>query len=301
MRILFAIGLSVFLVGAAALLGRAGRDTSPDEAARAAAVKLFQSLDAEQKKLTLKEFGDKERLVEQFPAVQRPGLPIAKLTAEQKAMVVDVVKAMTSAYGAERCLEIAKETPENLRFVNFFGEPGSDKAFAWRVASHHLTLLYAEFGKEKGDQFGPILLGGNPAKKLWDEEEQTAIAFFAALSPDEAKQVQAKGAGSGSGSPIGKAGVRIGDLGEKPGALARKLLQKRLDVLSADRQKKMAAVIERDGGVANLRIAVWGEITKSHLDGGNYHWRIGSDTVVCDWQTVGKNHIHMTLRGRSKA
>jgi hypothetical protein len=59
-------------------------------------------------------------------------------------------------------------------------------------------------------------------------------------------------------------------------------------------------LIEQTGGVENLRIAVWNEITKSHKDGGNYHWRIGSDAVVCDWQTVGNNHIHMTLRGRPR-
>jgi len=59
-------------------------------------------------------------------------------------------------------------------------------------------------------------------------------------------------------------------------------------------------IVKRDGGVENLRIAVWGEITKSHLEGGNPHWRIGSDAIVCDWQTAGKNHLHMTLRGRLK-
>ena len=195
---------------------------------------------------------------------------------------------------------MAKQTSENGRYVNFFGEPAADQPFAWRIAGHHLTLLYVEFGKEKADEFGPILLGGNPVKTLWDEEEKVAIAFYAALSPEETKLAQAKGANAGSGSPIGKAGVRIGDLGEKPAALAQKLLAKRLDVLSADRRKKMEAVIAQTGGVENLRIAVWGEIAKSHLEGGNYHWRVGSDAIVCDWQTVGKNHIHMTLRGRPK-
>jgi hypothetical protein len=301
MRVVSAVVLSLILVSGAVLMGRAGGDTAPDEAARAAAVKLFQSLDAEQKKLAVKEFNDKERYVEQFPEVKRPGLPFAKLTAEQKTMVAEVVKAMTSPYGAERCLEVAKQTSENGRYINFFGEPGTDKPFAWRIAGHHLTLLYVEFGKEKADEFGPILLGGNPVKTLWDDEEKAAIAFYAALSPEELKQVQAgKGANSGSGSPIGKAGVRIGDLGEKSAALARKLLDKRLDVLSADRKKKMEALIAQTGGIENLRIAVWNEITKSHRDGGNYHWRIGSDAVICDWQTVGSNHIHMTLRGRPK-
>jgi hypothetical protein len=77
-------------------------------------------------------------------------------------------------------------------------------------------------------------------------------------------------------------------------------LQKRLEVFSADRRKIMDELIQRDGGVDNLRLVVLGNMTKPNLEGGIYHWRIGSDTIVCDWQTVGKNHIHMTLRGRPK-
>ena len=99
---------------------------------------------------------------------------------------------------------------------------------------------------------------------------------------------------------MGKAGVRIGDLNEKSRKLAASLFSKRLDVFSADRRKVVDDIVKRDGGVENLRIAIWGAATKSHLEGGSYHWRIGSDAIVCDWQTAGKNHIHMTLRGRLK-
>ena len=71
-------------------------------------------------------------------------------------------------------------------------------------------------------------------------------------------------------------------------------------VFAADRRKVVDEIVRRDGGVENLRLAVWGPITRSHLEGGSYSWRIGSNAIVCDWQTAGKNHIHMTLRGRLK-
>ena len=58
---------------------------------------------------------------------------------------------MTSEYGAKRCLEVAKQTSEKGRYVNFFGEPSADKPFAWRFAGHHLTLIHAEFGKDKAN------------------------------------------------------------------------------------------------------------------------------------------------------
>jgi len=148
--------------------------------------------------------------------------------------------------------------------------------------------------------FVSCLLGGNPVKDLWAEEEKLALELYGSLTEAESKSIQAKAASSASGAAIGKAGVKIGDLNEKSRGLARKLLAKRLDVFAADRRRTAEAIIERDGGVDNLRIAFWNKADKSHLNGGNYHWRIGNDTFVADWQTAGKNHIHMTVRGRAK-
>lgn len=301
MKKLIATVSCVMLITGAAYVSRAVQPGSPDETARAAALKLFQSLNDEQKKLAVKEFSDKDRYTEQFPEVKRPGLPFAMLTKEQKALADDVVKAMCSEYGAKICLEVAKQSSEKGRYVNFFGEPSADKPFAFRFAGHHLTLIHAEFGKDKASEFGPILLGGNPVKDLWSQEEKLALELYASLSADEKKNIQAaKGVSSGSGGAIGKAGLRFGDLNDKSRTLARKLLEKRLDVFSADRKKVAEAMIARDGGVENLRIAYWNAAEKSHLDGGNYHWRIGSDNFIADWQTAGKNHIHMTVRARAK-
>jgi Protein of unknown function (DUF3500) len=301
MKRTLAILVSLFLISAAVYVSRAVPPITSDELSRAAALKLYQSLTDDQKALAVKAFSDKDRYTEQFPEVVRPGLPYAKLTKEQKEMVDGVIMAMTSEYGAKRCMAVAKQSSDKGRYINFFGEPTADKPFAWRYASHHLTLIYAEFGKDKAEEFGPILLGGNPVKDLWEQEEKLAIELYGSLSEAETKSIQAKGIGAGSGGTIGKAGVKIGDLNEKSRDLARKLLSKRLDVFSADRRKTAETLIARDGGVDSLRIAFWNAATKSHLDGGNYHWRIGNDTFVADWQTAGKNHIHMTVRGRAKA
>jgi hypothetical protein len=269
-----------------------------DDAARAAALKLFQSLSEEQKKLALKDLDDKERRSEQFPAVERPGLPFDKLTAEQKALANDAIQAMTSDFGAERCLTVLKQTPGNRQYVNFFGEPAQDKPFAWRIAAHHLTLLYAEFGTNKAEEFGPVLLGGNPVNQLWDDEEKLALELYQSLTEDQRKKIAGKG---GSGGPIGKDGIKIAELEGKQKDLAKALLQKRLDVFSADRRKILDTLIERDGGVEQLKIAVWGDLTKSNRDGGSPNWKIGNDRLIFDWQTAGKNHVHMTVRAKAKA
>jgi hypothetical protein len=71
-------------------------------------------------------------------------------------------------------------------------------------------------------------------------------------------------------------------------------------VFSADRRKVLEKMIEAEGGVEALRVAVWGDASKGQLDGGNYSWKIGGEKVLADWQFAGKNHIHMTVRGRGK-
>ncbi len=289
----------VLILGVVALLGQAQKEESPDAKARAAILKLYKSLSDEQKKAALQKADDKDRYNETFPATKRPGISFDKLTAEQKAMVADVVKSTCSEYGAKRCLEIAKQDGDGQRYVTFFGEPTEKGRFSWRFAQHHLTLVHIEFGEDKPDEFGPILLGGNPVNELWDEEEKILLELYGSLSADDAKAIKGKG-GNGSGAAIAKDAMKIGELSEKPRKLAAKLVEKRLEVFSADRRKIMEELIKKEGGTEALQIALWGEATKSHKDGGNYHWKIGAGAVLLDWQTAGKNHIHMTLRGRSK-
>lgn len=298
MKALIWVGCLVVLA-CAALVGMGQKDPSPDAATRALVLKLYQSLDDEQKKMAVKEFADKDRYNETFPAVQRPGVPFTKLSAEQKTMVADVVKAICSEYGAARCLEIAKQDGEGQRIVTFFGTPTADGAFGWRFAQHHLTLVHVDFAKDKPNEFGPILLGGNPVKTLWDEEEKIAMELYGALSPDDAKIIKGKG-NSASGSPVAADAPKISELSEKSRALAKKLLDQRLAVFSADRRRILDDLIQKEGGVDSLRISFWGDGSKSQRDGGNYHWRIGAGAVLADWQTVGKDHIHMTLRAREK-
>jgi hypothetical protein len=297
MRVLLQVGC-VLLVGAAVVCAQ--KKPGADDAARAAVIKLYDSLNDEQKKQAQLEFDHKDRYAEIFPETKRPGIAIAQLSAEQKTLVDDIVKAVCSEYGAGRCLEIAKQTGPGGRYITFYGKPAADGNFAWRLAQHHLTLIYAEFGKDKANEFGPILLGGNPVKAVWDEEEKVALELFQALSDDERKAIKVNG-NAGSGAALdAKSGIRIGDLSAKAKPLAVKLFQQRIAVFSDDRQKLLDEIVKREGGIENLRIAFWGEATKSQHDGGNYHWKIGNALVLADWQTVGKEHIHMTVRARAK-
>src|SRR5260370_14159794 len=112
MKRLLLLGAVAALVVAAVVMGDNAKPAKggTDDAARATALKLFASLTHEQKKLVLKEFSDKERKVEPFPPVERPGLPFGKLTAEHKALVDERISCITSAHGGERCLTVVIQT-----------------------------------------------------------------------------------------------------------------------------------------------------------------------------------------------
>jgi hypothetical protein len=266
--------------------GLAWRSVSPAKtsSADAAALKLWSSLNEEQRKQALRPFNDQERFREAFPPIKRPGLTVSKLTKEQKELLSEATKAITTEYGAQRIARVAAQDSENGRYLTFYGTPEKGKPFAWRMALHHLTVVYVEFGADPPAEFGPILLGGNPAGDMWDGEDRLFLDLYASLSKDELSKVRGKG-------------VKVADLGAKSRDLAVKLLNKRLDVFNPQYRANFDTQLKRDGGAENLYLAINAQdASKSHHKGGRYYWRLSGEHVFCDWQVVDNEHLHLTLR-----
>jgi len=102
-----------------------------------------------------------------------PRIAYSKLTGRAKGHDRGRGQGMTSEFGRPSAAwKSRRKTPDGSCFLTFFGEPSAKTPFAWRIGMHHLTLIFAEFGGEKSNEFGPILLGGNPVKTMWDEEEK---------------------------------------------------------------------------------------------------------------------------------
>ncbi len=261
-----------------------------DTPAEKAALKLFNSLTDEQKKAALLPFNAPERYKEQFPAVKRKGLPLSDLKKEQIALLNEAIKAMTSEYGSERLMQLAKQTPAKRRYLTFYGDPGKGK-FAWRLAQHHLTLVYVEFGKKTPDEFGPILLGGNPVRDMWDQEDQLFLKLYASLSKEELKQAKIMNRKT--------KGLQVGKMNEKARELAHALLKKRTEVFAPFYRKNFEIQLKKEGGIDKLYFGVRAkDATKSHHKGGRYYWQYAGERVLCNWQTQGNQHIHTTLKAR---
>lgn len=274
------LGLVVALFGGALALSQ--KAPTPEEMSRTVATKLFQSLSERQKQQAAKDWHDKNRLAIRF-ATEGTGTPIAEMSPEQRALVDELFRSMLSDFGSKRYLEMGGKGR-----VTFYGDPGADERFACRIdKNNHLTLTYAEYGKEAAGDFGPIVLGAKAAGEatVWVEEDKLALELAAAFTKEEAKLMKTKG-------------LAIGELSETPRDLAVKLLEQRLAIFSPMNRKILDEAIRRDGGVDKLRIALWGDTSKSIDDGGRYHWRIVGPSFVCTWQSDGKNHPHMTLTAK---
>src|SRR2546421_7738003 len=141
------------------------------------AVKLYESLSPEQRKAVTLPFDSPERTSQVFPPGKRPGIQLKDLSEEQRNAAIDLVRKFTSDYGFEKAEAITKQGAPGAwgRFyLTYFGEPGENKTYAWRIAEHHLTIVDIEFENGEVRAVGPILLGANPPT-LWDEEELKMI------------------------------------------------------------------------------------------------------------------------------
>ncbi len=149
------------------------------------AIKLFESLTAEQKQQALLPYDSPEKRSEVFPGGKRPGVQIKLLNADQQKMAMDLLTAFTSEKGKKLAEDIIAQKPDNPTdlpgferyYLCYFGEAGAGKTFAWRIAEHHLTIVQVEVEKGEPTTFGPVLLGANPARGFDDEEDKMIAAL----------------------------------------------------------------------------------------------------------------------------
>ena len=256
---------------------------------------LFKSLTDDQKKECLKAYDDPDRDAEVFTPGKRPGLLIAQLTEEQLKLLDGSIRRFLSSDGYAEAMKVAAQShaKEGIKayYLNFFGDPTKEKAWAFRVSEHHLTLVHVTSDPLR---FGPVLLGANPPD-LWKSQEEAAIACFAKLSDDEKKKADA-GEKSDSGKPLGGKGIVIGDLGADAKKAAVAIIDARLAIFSEAQQKKLRAILEAEGGAEKLRLGFYGAMTKRCADGGRADWKIEGKRFLLDYES-SRGHIHMTLRG----
>lgn len=270
---------------------------SPIPGLDADAAALFGTLSAAQREKAVLPFDSPERNQEVFPGGKRAGIPLGELDEAQRAAAMKLIAGFTSDYGAKKCEAVSAQDKDgglNKYYLAFFGAPGPGASYAWRIAEHHLTLVHVEVERGTAARVGPILLGANPPV-LWDAEEDALIALYAALTPDDRRKVGRTGKAI-SKDPIGDAGAPLGELSPDAREKAKAVFEGRLSFFAPQIQARIRALVEKQGGLAGMRVAYWGEATKRCAEGGLWDFKLGGPAFLCDYENT-RGHIHMSMKG----
>jgi hypothetical protein len=287
------------------LIAPVARAADAKASLQAQATDLFNSLTPEQRKDALLAYDDPQRNAEVYTGGKRAGVQLSALDEKQRGAAMGLLKSFTSDYGAKKCEAIAEQTPNanagekpgfDKYYLAFFGEPGKDAKYAWRLSEHHLTLVHIEIADGEPASFGPILLGANPPT-LWDDEEDALIALYGAMSAPEREKAKQEGNGVAAKPMENHAGVKVSELSPTARAKVKAVYENRLKFFSDDIRARIEKLVAANGGIESMNVAFWGAAEKRCRDGGKWDFKLGNANFLCDYEN-NRKHIHMAMKGK---
>lgn len=316
--------LLLVLVGCLATLARSFAHEVPAEMF-AAAKTFLGTLSAEQKKLAVYPLTDAERENWNFVPLVRNGLTFKKMSNEQYALGIALLRSGVSHTGLARVQaimqlefvlkELEKDTPAGRRdpsnyFITVFGEPSADQSWGWRFEGHHTAFNFTVVGG-KHVFFTPSFLGSNPAEvragprkgeRVLAEEEDLAhafiqsldvaqqqIAIFATQAPKEIITTNKKRVDALA--PVGITAAQLNPAQrERFFALVKIFTGRWRPELAAETFAQLTAP-----GLDKLTFAWAGPITRG---AGATYYRIQSPDYLIEFDNTQNNwnHIHTTVR-----
>lgn len=296
--------------------------------------KILTSLTAEQKAAATFSFEDTHRGAWFFTPQQekkqptRKGLRLDNMSAEQKQLVLDLLRTGLSATGYQQATTIMSlesllaelEGPKganvrdpNWYFLSIFGEPSQTGRWGWRFEGHHLSI---NFTLDRGEVVSstPLLFGSNPAEvksgakkglRPLPQIEELAKELIGSLTESQnrlakqAKQLPEIKEGvprAGLGQPIGLPASQLND--------AQRATLMKLVTAYANRLPEPVAQAElakvKAAGPEAIHFAYCIEPDKK---GQPYTYRIHGPTFVVEFLNVQgdsagnpANHIHSGWR-----
>jgi hypothetical protein len=144
----------------------------------------------------------------QAPA-KRSGLPIGRMTSQQRPLAHALVAAVLSHKGIQQVAAIAalesvlRELENNnpirdpeLYYVTIFGHPSTDKTWAWRFEGHHLSINVT-LVRGQHVSVTPSFFGSNPGRvpsgslaglRILADEEDLARRLVRSLGDEQRRQ-----------------------------------------------------------------------------------------------------------------
>lgn len=195
---------------------------------REAAQDFLKQLNDEQRQQAMFAFDDAERFNWHYVPRERKGLPLKKMTPDQRRAAMAMLKTGLSQQGYDKATSIMDmenvlrvidnrppndtyRDPENYSFT-IFGDPSSTNPWSWRIEGHHLSLQFMSLTGKVIAQT-PTFFGSNPGvlrydttmadKRMGDPrvkdlpqrgreilkpETERAFALLKTLTPEQRKQ-----------------------------------------------------------------------------------------------------------------
>lgn len=272
---------------------------TPQSTAETAVGRFYQSLSAEQKQVIAFPFDHELRKkISANWHITKPVIDDGFYTDAQRAMVDEIIRAVTSPDGYERIKKQTKDDSEGIGAYSMavFGTPGSGK-FEWELTGRHLTLRADGDSVDQAAFGGPIIYGhgiANPSDNLFHYQTKQVNEVFRALDAKQsAKALIAK-------EPKEDAVLLQGANGKFPGVPIselsddqKRLVESTLKVLLAPYRKEDVdeafAILKTGGGLDKLHLAFYQEGDLQNDKVWDV-WRVEGPSFV--WHFRGAPHVH---------
>jgi hypothetical protein len=303
---------------------------APTTAQRMADVahRSLDSLNEQQRRAASFPFAGDERYRWDYRPTTRNGLRLINMTAAQRLLAFELLRAGLSDRGLHQVTEIIAlepilreheridqrvvpwvRDPELYRF-SVFGEPGGAAPWAWRVGGHHLGAHFTIVDRALLAAV-PLFFGANPAevrhgpetgKRTLREEEDWARELVRALSPEQRQQAIVDSVAPRDISSNNS--IRV-----HPGLPPRGL---RFSAMDSQHREQLVKLIRHYVERTNPEVAAneWQRIERAGLEPISFAWAGGLErrqghyyaivgpTFLIEYDNTqnGANHIHSVWR-----
>lgn len=288
------------LVVPSLLAGRALRAAPTGTSAAETAVgQFYQTLsDAQKKEIALPFDHELRSKISANWQITKPKVHDDFYTNEQRAIIDQIVKSVTSEDGYKRLLEQMADDSGSIGdySVAVFGTPGSGK-FEWELTGRHLTLRADGNSVDKAAFGGPIIYGHgeeDPKKNLFNYQTKQVNEVFKALDAKQSAKALLPKAPSESAVKIqGNAGtfpgIAIGELSADQKGLVESTLKVLFAPYRKDDVDEVFDILKASGGVDKLHLAFYQQ--EDLGDDKEWDiWRVEGPSFV--WHFRGAPHVH---------
>lgn len=338
LRPLFVIAVVMALAVTASTLTARLRSGVADNMA-VAAVAWLDSLDAEQRALATKDFGDESRVGWHFiPKNDRKGVQLRDMNAAQQKAARRLLRSALSEIGYAKSTTIMElegilnvheagrgaNVRDPLRYYfTVFGTPGEQGSWGLSIEGHHLSFNFTVRDGKLVDTT-PQFMGANPAEvkgnvanmpkqgtRVLRDEEVLAFELItslegatrakAVIAEESFKEIRAAGEPQAPHEPT--AGVPAGELPAKSQALLKQIVKTYCSTMPEEVAAERLHLIEAaEGGWDSIHFAWAGAFEP----GIGHYYRIEGATFVIEFVNVQPdaegnmaNHIHCVWRDKT--